>query len=142
MVWDYLAQFWDAITAQTVGGVEYTIAWFQQIGNAVAGALGLFFDFIFHGLNDIFVFISWFGYALKTIFVALLSPINYFANILRFFFSTAFSTPSAPEATYTFSDQVLAVFNSIPNWEIFASVLGAIIMLICGVGCLKLLLKT
>ena len=142
MVWEYLAQFWDSITAQTIGGVEYTIAWFQQIGNAVAGAMGQFFDVIFHNINDAFVLIAWFGYALKVIFTALLSPINYFANVLRFFFATAFSTPPTAEATYTFSNEVLEVFNTIPHWPIFASVLGAIIILICGIGMLKLLLRT
>ncbi len=138
MIWEYLAQFWNLITE--VG--EYPIAFFQNIGIAVAGAIGGFFDVIFHNINDIFVLVAWLGYALKVIFTSLLSPIIYFFNVLRFFFATAFSTPATPEATYTFSSEVLAVFNTIPNWPIFASVLGAIIILICGIGCLKLLLRT
>ena len=138
MAWYYLTQFWNLITEE--GG--YSVAWFQSLGNAVAGALGGFLDTIFHSANDLFVFVSWLGYCLKMIFLSLLSPISYFFDVLRFFFGTAFTTPSAPEITYTFSDQVMAVFTAVPHWTILASVLGAIIIMICGIGCLKLLLKT
>lgn len=138
MVWEYLTQFWGSIVS--VG--EYPIAFFQNIGNAVAGALGGFFDIIFHNLADIFVFVNWFGYNLKNIFVSMLSPITYFFNVLRFFFGTAFSTPPPPEATYTFSQEVLDVFQAIPNWTIFSSVLGAGIIFIIGISSLKLLLKS
>jgi len=140
MIWQYLSQFWDSIVA--VG--EYPIAYFQNIGIAVAGALGSFFDVIFHNLNDIFLFLSWSGSNLKNIFLSLLSPITYFFDILRFFFTTAFSTPTAPDptATFTFSQQVLDVFQAIPNWQIFSSILGAVIIFVVGLSGLKLLLRS
>ncbi|MDD5639022.1 MAG: hypothetical protein PHO28_03920 [Candidatus Pacebacteria bacterium] len=138
MIWDFFSQFWNLITE--VG--EYPIEFFQNIGIAVAGAIGSFFDVIFHSINDIFVFIGWLGYSLKTIFLSLLSPINYIINVLRFFFATAFSTPAEPEITYTFSEEILDVFNTIPHWEILASILGAIIILVFGISMLKLLLRT
>ena len=68
MVWDYLSQFWDSIAS--VG--EYPIAFFQNIGIAVAGALGGFFDFIFHNLSDFFLLLGWFGANIKSIFTSLL----------------------------------------------------------------------
>jgi len=140
MIWDYLSQFWDSIVA--VG--EYPIAYFQNIGIAVAGALGSFFDFIFHNLSDFFLLLGWFGSNIKSIFISLLSPITYFFDVLRYFFTTAFSTAPIPDptATYTFSQEILDVFNTIPNWSIFSSVLGAGIILIIGISGLKLLLKT
>jgi len=138
MIWDYLSQFWNSITA--VG--DYSIEFFQNIGIAVAGALGGFFDVIFHNLNDIFVFISWFFVNLKNIFVSMLAPIAYFFNVLKFFFTSAFGTPPPPEATFTFSQEILDIFQAIPNWAIFSSVLGAIIIFIIGLSGLKLLLRS
>lgn len=140
MIWDYFSQFWDSISA--VG--EYPISFFQNIGLAVAGALGSFFDVIFHNLNDVFTFLNWFGSNIKNIFVSLLTPIAYFFNVLKFFFTTAFSTPPPPDptATFTFSQPILDVFNTIPNWQIFSSVLGAGIILVIGISGIKLLLKT
>ena len=138
MIWDYFNQFWDLISP--VG--EYTIEFFQNIGLAVAGAIGSFFDLIFHSINDIFVIVVWLGLALKTIFLAILSPVIYFFNILRWFFTTAFQTPELPEISYTFSAEVLEVFNAIPHWALITSILGAIIFMFAGIAMLKLLLKT
>lgn len=138
MVWDYLGQFWDLIIS--VG--EYPVAYFQNIGVAVAGAIGGFFDVIFHNINDFFVIFVWLGVALKTIFLSLLTPITYFFNIIRWFFSTAFQTPSIPEVSFNFSAEILDVFNSIPYWSVLSSVLGAVVLMLAGVAMLKLLLKT
>lgn len=142
MIWDYLHQFWDLLVAVNVGSVEYPILFFQQIGLAVAGALGQFFDVIFHNINDVFVLFAWIGGAFKNIFLSLLSPITYFFNILRFFFASAFGSPAQAEVSYTFSAEILEVFNSIPNWTTISLVLGAVVLFVCGVGMLRLLLRT
>lgn len=142
MVWSYFSQFWSAITDVVIGGATYTIDWFQSIGNAVAGGIGSFFDVIFHTLSDLFTFIQWLFANLQTIFTALLSPINYIFSVLRYFWASAFLTPPAPTLTYTFPAGVLDVFNSIPNWSIFISVLGAVIIVFCGIAILKLFLNT
>ena len=138
MVWDYLGQFWDLIVS--VG--DYPVAYFQNIGLAVAGAIGGFFDVIFHNINDVFVLLVWLGVSLKTIFLSILTPIGYFFNIVRWFFTTAFQTPSIPEVNFVFSADILDVFNTIPHWSVVASVLGAIVLMLSGVAILKLLLKT
>lgn len=142
MIWDYLSSFWDLLVAVNVAEVVYPILWFQQIGNAVAGALGKFFDVIFHNINDLFVFISWLFASLKTIFGALLSPINYIITIIRFFFATAFGTPADPIATYTFSPEILAVFNAVPNWAVISGIIGALIVLIAGISIFRLILRS
>lgn len=141
-MWSYFAQFWNAIESVIVGGVEYTATYFQMIGNAVAGALGSFFDAIFHSINDIFTLIAWLGTSLKTIFTALLTPINYLVSVLRFFWVRAFQTPPNPELTYSFSSEVLEVFNTIPHWQVIANVLGAVVILVAGIAIFKILLKT
>jgi len=138
MVWDYFSQFWDLIVE--VG--EYPIAYFQNIGLAVAGAIGSFFDIIFHNVNDIFIIFTWLGLSLKTIFLSLVSPIIYFFNIVRWFFAIAFGTPEAPEITGVFTEGILELFATIPYWSTFSSVIGAIVLMLGGVATLKLLLKT
>lgn len=138
MVWDYLGQFWDLIVS--VG--EYPVAYFQNIGLAVAGAIGSFFDVIFHNINDGFTLFVVFGVWLKTIFLSLLTPVIYFFTIIRWFFTTAFQTPSIPEVSFNFSAEILDVFNTIPYWSVLSSVLGAIVLMLAGVAMLKLLLKT
>jgi hypothetical protein len=138
MTWSYFAQYWD----QLIDVGSTTVAWFQGIGNAVAGGLGSFFDATFHTLSDLFLFIQWLFANLKVIFTALLSPVNYIFSVIRFFWSSAFLTPPAPEWTYTFPAGVLDVFNTIPHWTIFVSVLGAVVIVFAGIGILKLFLNT
>jgi len=141
-MWNYFADFWNAITSQVVGGVEYTIGYFQQIGNAVAGALGQFFNETFHLATDFFAFFNYLAISLKQIFLAIISPVNYIFTILRNVYSISFSTPPAPEITTTFSPGVLSVFQSIPHWGLISSTLGVAISLVLGVATIKLLLKT
>ena len=138
MVWEYLAQFWDKLVA--VG--DYSVAWFQGIGNAVAGALGQFFDTIFHNANDLIVFIGWLFSNIKAIFLFLLSPITYFFTFIKTFFATFNTTPPTPAFSYTFSPDVLAVFDAIPHFDVLKLVLGAIVIFFGGLGILKLLLHT
>lgn len=138
MDWGIFSQFWNLIT----GVAEYPIAFFENIGFAVAGALGTFFDTIFHNLNDIFVFFVWIGVALKTFFLAIVSPLLYFFNVLRWFFTSAFGSLPEAELTYAFSPEVLEVFSAIPHWDLLSLIMGAIILLLAGVATLKLLLRT
>jgi hypothetical protein len=99
-------------------------------------------DTFFHTITDLALFIQWLFANLKVIFTALLSPVNYIFSVIRYFWSSAFLTPPAPEFTYTFSPEVLAVFNSIPHWSIFVSVIGAVVIVFAGVAILKLFLHT
>ena len=138
MIWDFFSQFWDSIVE--VG--EYPIAFFQNIGLAVAGAIGSFFDVIFHNINDVFVVFVWLGISLKTIFLSILSPVIYFFTIVRQFFISAFATPDVAQVSYTFSQEVLEVFQAIPNWAVLSLLLGSIVLMLGGVAILKLLLKT
>jgi hypothetical protein len=137
-MWSYFQQFWQ----QIVQVAEYPVEFFQNIGNAVAGAIGGFFDAIFHFLIDVFVFITWLFAGLKVIFLALLSPITYFFTTLRFTFSQAFSTPPAPDVSYTFSSGVLEVFQAIPHWQAIQVVCGVGLIVVLGIATIKLLLRT
>jgi hypothetical protein len=138
MVWDYLSLFWDKIVA--IG--DYSIQWFQNIGNAVAGALGLFFDFIFHNLNDIFVILAWLANYLKIIFTSLLAPLSYFFTFIKTFFSIALSTPASNQLAYSLPANIAEFFNAVPNFSILSSVMGYILILVIGIASLRLLLHT
>jgi hypothetical protein len=124
MIWDYLATFWDRI----VGVGEYTVAFFQSIGNAVAGAVGSFFDATVHLIADIGTLFSWLFSQLKTIFLGLLTPFNYVFVLLKNIILRAFTT--SPSAVVTeFSNPVLEIFQAIPLWSVVGTILGGMILL-------------
>jgi hypothetical protein len=97
---------------------------------------------IVHFMTDVFVFASWFAYSLKSIFLAVLSPISYFFQVLKSFFGTAFGTSPAPGLTYTFTNQIVEIFQNIPGWSYYGIVLGAVLVLVIGIDGVKLLLNT
>lgn len=137
MVWDYLSNFWNQIT--DVGST--TIAWFQGVGNAVAGAIGGFFDAIFHVLADGFLIIAWFFTYMKNIFLALLDPFNYLFLFLKAFISQAFSTPTNA-TNQVLSPEIVAIFQGIPYWSILSSVLGGLVLFFVGFTMIKSISKT
>ena len=122
-MWGYLAEFWDKLTA--VG--DYTVAWFQGIGNAVAGAVGSLFEDLIHHIYDIFYTIWWLLDGLQNLFVVIFRPLTWIFNFGKGFFDTAFKTPAELGITIgdigSFSSNVQAVFNAIPYVNyIFAGV--------------------
>jgi len=142
MIWEYLAQFWQQIHDVIVGGITYTTEYFATLANAIAGAIGGFFDTIFHNASDFFCFLSWFFSNIKQIFIFLLAPIGYIFTILKFFFATFNNPPPTPTFSYTFDANILAVFDNLPYFNVFKMILGAVIIFAGGIGILKLLLHT
>jgi len=138
MVWEYLQQFWQSI----VEVANYPVEFFQNIGNAVAGAIGGLFESFFHFFNDLGLIFYWLAEQLKFIFLGLLSPVSYVFNTIKFFWVSAFQTPETPELSYTFSENILAVFNSIPHWDIVSSILASIVILVMGLAIIRLFLRS
>lgn len=136
-MWSYLDQFWNAITQ--VG--DYTIEWFQNIGNAVAGAIGGMFDWLIHYVSDFFIFLGWIFSILKELILAFLSPVSYIFNLLKSFTISAFISPQTPPVSYTFSSEIMGVFNTIPYWSVLCSLIGIAILVILGVIILRLFLS-
>jgi phage-related protein len=131
-MWGYLGEFWNAITS--VG--DYTVEFFQSIGNAVAGAIGSLFDFFIHTFSDIVVYAGWFFENIGHIFALLFSPINYIFNFLKSFILSAVSTPPV-NTTWVFTDQIKEIFNAIPLWNSVVVVLGACVLILTGVSLLR-----
>jgi phage-related protein len=142
MFWQYITQFWEQIHDVIVGGITYTAEYFTTLANAIAGAIGGFFDAIFHNISDLFCFLSWFFANIKQIFIFLLSPISYIFTLLKYFFASLNAPTPTPTFVYAFDNEVLAVFDAIPHFDIFKTVLGAVIIFAGGIAILKLLLHT
>lgn len=128
MEWGYLTEFWDKIV--NVG--DYTIAWFQGIGNAVAGAVGSLFEDLIHHLYDVFYIFQYLLDQLGTLFGIIFTPLTWIFNFVKGFFISAFATPIEPQISWVFSDDILAVFNAIPYWSVFMWAIG------CGLAILML----
>lgn len=126
-MWGYLPEFWDLLV--NVG--DYTVEWFQGIGNAVAGALGNFFDDLIHNFYDIFYVIQWLLEGLENLFVIIFRPFTWIFNFGKGFFDTAFKTAAELGIEVgpigSFSSGVSAVFNAIPHANlIFGGVAAAL----------------
>jgi hypothetical protein len=123
MTWGYLTEFWNAITQ--VG--DYTIEFFESIGNAVAGAVGGLFEDLTHHIYDVFYFFGWLYDNLGILFGIIFKPLTWIFNFTKGFLTTAFATPESLNlqlgAMAHFGDNVMAFFNVIPHFTlIFAGI--------------------
>jgi len=121
MSWGYLGEFWNAITE--VG--DYTIAWFQSVGNAVAGAIGSLFEDLIHHIYDFFYIAQYLLDNLGDLFAIIFTPLTWIFNFVKGFFVSAFATPPDPEIEWIFPDNVIAFFNSIPYWNYLMFAIGS-----------------
>lgn len=142
MNWGYLGEFWDKVASSTIDAWQYTAEWFQNIGNAVAGAVGNLFEFINHSVSDVFIFLGWLFQNLGFIFAQLLAPVKYIFQFSKSFFSQSFSAPATTTEIWNFNTSTISVFEAIPFWSEFSVVLGIAILIIFGIAILKLFLKS
>lgn len=140
-MWDYILQFWDSLTEVVVSAGSYSVEWFQNIGNAVAGATGGLFDWLIHYINDFFIFIGWTFSMITDFLETFILPISYAFNFLKSFTTSAFSSPQVASASYYFSPEIKGIFDGLPYWNVVVSVLGVGILIIVGVSIFKLFLK-
>lgn len=140
-MWDYITQFWDSLTEVVVSAGTYSVEWFEGVGNAVAGAIGGLFDWLFHYFNDFIIFLGWIFSIIAQMLETLFLPISYIFNLLKAFTVSAFSDPLTPGVSYSFSAEIMEMFEVIPYWNIIIAVLGVSILIIIGFSILKLLLK-
>jgi len=140
-MWDYILQFWDSLTEVVISAGTYSVEWFENIGNAVAGAIGGLFDWLFHYFNDFIIFLGWIFSMITQLVETLLLPISYIFNLLKAFTTSAFSSPQVAEASYYFSPEIKEIFQVLPYWNIITTILGVSILIIVGFSIFKLLLK-
>ena len=135
-MWGFLSEFWESIT----GVGEFAIEWFQNVGLAVAGAMGGLFDWVLHYINDFFVFLGWTLSSLKVLYYLFTLPLAFIFNFIRNFFNYATQPPSTPAVSF-YSTTTMDIFNTIPYWNIAISVLGVCVLFIGGIGIVYLFLK-
>jgi len=140
-MWDYILQFWDALTETVVSAGVYSVEWFQNIGNAVAGAFGGLFDWIIHYVNDLFVFLGWIFTMITQLVRTFTLPISFVFNFLKSFTVSAFSSPQTADLSYSFSSEIMGVFEAIPYWNVILLVLAIGVLVIIGFSIFRLLLK-
>ena len=127
-MWGYLAEFWDNVSGSTIDAWEFTETWFQNVGNAVAGAVGNLFYFALRSINDFVVLIGWFFELIKTFFQFISTPFIWVIHIISAFFSNVGLPPT--DFSYTWNTDVLSVFQAIPYWSYISLVIGIVITLI------------
>lgn len=135
-MWGYLNEFWSSIVQ--VG--DYTIDFFQSIGNAVAGAVGNLFEFLNHSISDLFVFASWLFYNLSFVFSQMISPVKYIFQYIKSFSNSAFANPEIPDI-YSFGTSTKEIINSIPYWNVICLAITFSFLVIAGISIFKLFTK-
>lgn len=125
-MWGYLSEFWGAITQ--VG--DYSIAWFQSIGNAVAGAIGGIFEDLTHHLYDIFYVAQWFLDNLGGMLATAFTPLTWIFNFVKGFFVSATMSLEelgieVPEINLV-SDNVKAVFEIVPYMNLLLTAIAGV----------------
>ena len=126
MIWGYLAEFWNAITQ--VG--DYTVEWFQSIGNAVAGAIGGLFEDLTHHFYDIFYFVRWFFDNLGEVFSNAFTPLTWIFNFVKGFFVSATMSLAdlgieIPEMTLI-SENTQTVLEAVPYLNLLLTAIAGV----------------
>jgi len=125
-MWGYLSEFWDAIT----GVGDYTIAWFQSVGNAVAGAIGGLFEDLTHHFYDIFYIAQWFLDNLGEMLGVAFTPLTWIFNFVKgFFVSASMSLEELgielPEIDLV-SSNVLSALETIPYFNLLLTAIAGV----------------
>jgi hypothetical protein len=111
------------------------VEWFQSIGNAVAGAIGVLLYSTLHYLNDTWVFLGWIFSTIGQVIAIFVLPFNFAIQFIRGVITTVFDAP--PASSITWDPNVLAVFSAIPYWSTISIVLGACLSVLALVFILK-----
>jgi hypothetical protein len=96
---------------------------------------------LFHIFFDIFYSIEYIFSNLAGIFVIIFTPINFAFNFVKGFFDGIATTPPATAISWTFPDNIVAVFNAIPYWSLFSYAIGAGLAILILVWIMAHLLK-
>lgn len=135
MILEYFTQLWNKITA--VAG--YPIDFFQNIGDAVGGAIGNFFTELIHVLTDIGVFFLYFFQIAKSVFLAIFNPLIYLLTLIYTFISNLFNFDFTYESPIEISETAQEILNFIPYWSVLSTIIGAIFLTLIGFKIFKIL---
>jgi len=125
-MWGYLSEFWGAVSQ--VG--DYTVTWFQSLGNAVAGAIGGLLEDLTHHFYDIFYIAQWFLDNLGEMLATAFTPLTWIFNFVKGFFVSATMSLEelgieVPEINLI-SDNVKAVFEIVPYMNLLLTAIAGV----------------
>jgi hypothetical protein len=130
---DYFVSFWNSITSSTASttsnAVTYGVDFFQNIGNAVAGAIGNIFLVPFHFLIDFGLALGWVFENLIKFFGYILMPFEFLITFFGVFVQSIVAGNSVP-ATPLFvqNSQALALVQSFPLMSTLGLVLAGLVV--------------
>lgn len=113
-MWGFFDEYWSAITSSTVAAGEHTVDWFQNIGLAVAGAIGNLFNFALRFFNDAIIFFGWIFSLIGNIITIFLLPITWIFSFLKALLLAGFASPT--DTNYTWLISVNQILESVPYW--------------------------
>jgi len=124
----YLSEFWDSITQVVVAAGTYTTAWFESVGNAVAGAVGNMLLPFLQYFVDTYLGVAWIMDNLGSLIGSFLLPIKYIYIYLSAYFSTIVNVEA--QNLWTQDTQILTFVKTIPYFNtIGITIYGLIIFL-------------
>lgn len=86
-------------------------------------------------LSDFLVFVGWIWHNSVLIFQAIITPIKFVFYFLQNLSTNALANPIEAEEIWSFSEETMNVFQSIPYWDILVKVclLGILIIVLFSV---------
>ncbi len=127
-MWGFLEEFWDAITSVA----DYPIEFFQNIGKAVAGAVGNLFDYLLHLANDLPIFVGWIADNLWNLIGYILAPIEFVFHFLKKFFVEAFKNQEI-EQIWEIPANIIEIFKAIPYWDYLTGFFGVLVLIFLAI---------
>src|SRR3972149_2360010 len=121
----YFAEFWDSIVSTIVGGTTYTVEFFENIGNAVAGALVMSLLQIAHPFVDIvlgvqYIFSGLFV-LLTNLFVLPLFLYNFIISFIQDFGNYS--------SSLSWSSNITGVLSVIPFWPVISAFISILLLI-------------
>lgn len=135
MILEYFTQLWNKITAVA----EYPIEFFQNIGDAVGGAIGGFFTELIHVITDLGIFFLYLFQVAKSVFLIIINPLIYLVTLIYTFITNLFEFEFTYEQPIEISQTAQDILEMIPYWSTLSSVIGAIFLFLIGFKIFKII---
>jgi len=129
MIFGYLSQFWNSVTSATTD----TVAWFQSVGNAVAGALGNLVLIPFRGLFEVILALGWTIVQIVHLVGVIFSPIV-FLGIYLYKVSVSFFFTPVTTNLFTLDTSVMTFITAFPLMAIMFVVLTGLLYVVTAIS--------
>jgi hypothetical protein len=91
--------------------------------------------------SDFITFLGWFFQNLGELFGYIFLPVKYIFTFVKSFFLSALTPPIPAEEIWSFSDEIIEIYNAIPYWNEVIVAIGVALMLLFSFYIMKQFLK-